>query len=59
MEITAVDAGDGVRAPPPFECRPGSGLDFFAGYWDTNLGTEIRNTPYANTAGRTDVEGEC
>ena len=28
------------------------------GYWDTNIGTEMKNTPYANTAGRIDVEGE-
>ena len=86
MEVTAVDTENDVRAPPPFECRPGSGPDFYSGnysrssllssscipvlnirsiiginqqgYWDTNFGTEMKNTPYANTAGRIDIEGE-
>jgi len=59
MEITAVDSSDGVRAPPPMECRPGSGPDFYSGFWDTSSGKEIKNTPYANTAGRIDIEGCC
>jgi len=59
MEITAVHAANDVRAPPPMECRPGSGSEFYSGYWDTNSGTEIKKTPYANTAGRIDVEGCC
>jgi hypothetical protein len=55
LEITAVNAADDVRAPPPFVCKPGI---VWSGYWDTNTGTEIKNTPYANTAGRIDVAGE-
>lgn len=57
MEVTAVSSGSQVRAPPPFECRPGSGPDNYSGYWNTNTGAEIKNTPYSNTAGRIDVEG--
>lgn len=59
MEVTAIHAANDVRAPPPFECRPRVGVDDFAGYWDTNSGSEVRNTPYSNTAGRIDVEGCC
>eukprot|EP00585_Thalassiosira_rotula_P010893 CAMPEP_0196140386 /NCGR_PEP_ID=MMETSP0910-20130528/7307_1 /TAXON_ID=49265 /ORGANISM="Thalassiosira rotula, Strain GSO102" /LENGTH=661 /DNA_ID=CAMNT_0041401237 /DNA_START=34 /DNA_END=2019 /DNA_ORIENTATION=+ len=60
MEVTAVSSTNQVRAPPPFECRPSSGgSNSYAGYWNTNTGTEIKNTPYSNTAGRIDVEGCC
>ncbi|KAL3811666.1 hypothetical protein ACHAXA_002760 [Cyclostephanos tholiformis] len=59
MEITAVDAANTVRAPPPLACRPGSGPDSYSGFWDTNTGTENKGTPYSNTAGRIDVEGCC
>ena len=59
MEITAVTAANEIRAPPPLECRPGSGPGFYAGYWDTNIGVEVNDNPYANTAGRIDVEGCC
>ncbi|KAL7531797.1 hypothetical protein ACHAWF_003913, partial [Thalassiosira exigua] len=59
MEVTAVSSYNDVRAPPPLECRPGSGPDSFSGYWNAATGTEAKNTPYANTAGRTDVEGCC
>lgn len=59
MEVTAISTLNKVRAPPPMECRPGSGPDFYSGYWDTTSGTEIKRTPYANTAGRIDVEGCC
>ena len=57
MEVTSVSSANQVRAPPPMECRPGSGTNFYAGYWDTSTGTEIKNTPYSNTAGRIDIEG--
>lgn len=59
MEITAVNAANTVRAPPPMECRPGSGPGSYAGFWNTNTGTENKQTPYANTAGRIDIEGCC
>lgn len=59
MESTAVDAGKGQRAPPPFTCRPGSGDAYYSGYWDTYSGTEVTDTPYSSTTGRTDVEGCC
>jgi hypothetical protein len=59
MESTAVDSGKGVRSPPPFTCRPGSGDGYYSGYWDTSSGTEITDTPYSSTTGRTDVEGCC
>ena len=57
MEVTAISSANQVRAPPPMECRPGSGYNFYAGYWDTFTGTEMKNTPYSNTAGRIDIEG--
>mmetsp|Transcript_16821 Transcript_16821/g.29668 ORF Transcript_16821/g.29668 Transcript_16821/m.29668 type:complete len:179 (+) Transcript_16821:792-1328(+) len=59
MEVTAISSANQVRAPPPMECRPGSGYNFYAGYWDTFTGTEMKNTPYSNTAGRIDIEGCC
>ncbi|KAL7541481.1 hypothetical protein ACHAXR_010960 [Thalassiosira sp. AJA248-18] len=59
MEVTAITTANRVRAPPPMECRPGSGPGFYSGYWDTGTGTEVKNTPYSNTAGRIDVEGCC
>jgi hypothetical protein len=59
MEITAVNAANTARAPPPLACRPGSGPDSYSGFWDTSTGTENRGTPYSNTAGRIDVEGCC
>lgn len=58
MEIYGVTAGNQLRAPPPFSCEPGTGLENYAGYWDIETGTEIKNSPYANSAGRTDTEGE-
>ena len=57
MEVTSVSSSTEVRAPPPLTCRPGTGLDHIAGYWNTNSGTVIKTSPYSNTAGRTDVEG--
>lgn len=59
MEVTAVHAASGVRSPPPLECKPGSGPDFYSGYWNTNSGTENKVIPYANTAGRIDIERCC
>jgi hypothetical protein len=59
MESTAVDSGKevGVRSPPPFTYRPGSGYGYYSGYWDTSLSTEISDTPYSSTEGLTDAEG--
>ena len=59
MKSTAVDSGKGVRAPPPFTCGPGSGEGYYSGYWDTSTGSQISDTPYSSTSGRTDVEGCC
>lgn len=61
MEITGVTTSsihDEGRAPPPFECRPVSDADPFTGYFDTNTGNEVADNPYANAAGRIDVEGK-
>ena len=59
MEIVAVDTAMGVRSPPPFECREGSGPGKYSGYWDTQSGREIKDTPYSNSIGRIDVESCC
>jgi len=59
MKTTAVDSGKGARDPPPFTCRPGSGIGYYSGYWATSTGSEITDTPYASVTGRTDVEGCC
>ena len=59
LEITAVDAGADVRSPPPLECRPKSDEDDFTGYWDSNIGAEVKISPYANSRGRIDIEGCC
>jgi len=59
METVAVDAAMGVRSPPPFECREGSGPGNYSGYWDTQSGREIKETPYSNSLGRIDVESCC
>ena len=59
MEITAIDSGKAARSPPPFTCEPGSGEGYHSGYWDTKTGTEITNTPYSSSTGRTDTEGCC
>ncbi|KAL7518476.1 hypothetical protein ACHAWX_003298 [Stephanocyclus meneghinianus] len=59
MEITAISSGNQVRAPPPFKCQAGTGEGFYAGYWDTETGTEVADIPYSNSNGRTDTEGCC
>jgi len=59
MEIYAVDAGTGARSPPPLECRPKTDEYPFSGYWDSNTGKEVTNSPYANSVGRIDIEGCC
>mmetsp|Transcript_1730 Transcript_1730/g.3706 ORF Transcript_1730/g.3706 Transcript_1730/m.3706 type:complete len:378 (-) Transcript_1730:122-1255(-) len=59
MEIYGVTAGNQLRAPPPLSCEPGTGLENYAGFWDTETGKEIKNSPYSNSAGRTDTEGCC
>lgn len=56
MEVTAVNGPIGDRLPPPFQCKPGRNN---AGYWDSSLGRIVTNAPYANAAGRTDIEGCC
>ena len=59
LEITATDAGKGARSPPPLECRPKRSEDDFTGYWDSNMGIEMKESPYANSLGRIDIEGCC
>ncbi|KAL3797245.1 hypothetical protein HJC23_004537 [Cyclotella cryptica] len=59
MEIIAISSGNQVRAPPPFKCEAGRGEGFYAGYWDTETGTEVADIPYSNSNGRTDTEGCC
>jgi hypothetical protein len=59
MEIKAIHSANKDRAPPPMECGPGSGPGSYSGFWDTNTGTEQKETPYANKGGRTDIEGCC
>lgn len=56
-EITAASAAVAELAPPPFQCKPGSGEGYHSGYWDS--GTLIANAPYSNKLGRTDTEGCC
>ena len=58
MEIIAISSGNQVRAPPPFKCEAGRGEGFYAGYWDTETGSEVADIPYSNSNGRTDTEGE-
>ena len=57
MQVTAVSRGTGVRAPPPLKCRRGTGEANYAGYWDTSSGRVVPDAPFANVAGRTDIEG--
>ncbi|EED91216.1 predicted protein [Thalassiosira pseudonana CCMP1335] len=59
MEITAATSDNQDRAPPPLHCKPGSGDGYYSGYYSSQTAMEITNTPYSNTAGRTDVEGCC
>mmetsp|Transcript_29769 Transcript_29769/g.54897 ORF Transcript_29769/g.54897 Transcript_29769/m.54897 type:complete len:635 (-) Transcript_29769:386-2290(-) len=59
MQVTAVSSGTQMRAPPPLKCKSGSGEEHYTGYWDTSSGREITDGPYANVAGRTDIEGCC
>jgi len=59
MEVEAIHSANKDRAPPPMECGPGSGPGSYSGFWDTNTGTEQKETPYANKGGRTDIEGCC
>ena len=57
MYVTAVTSGSQLRAPPPLKCKPGNGEDNHAGYWDFSSGRQVTNAPWANVAGRTDIEG--
>ena len=45
------------KNPPPFFCSPAKETDGFTGYWDYVLETENRDSPTANTNGKTDVQG--
>jgi len=56
MEVIAVNGPIGNSLPPPFQCKPGTNS---AGYWDSSLGKVVTNAPYANDAGRKDIEGCC
>ena len=57
METMAISSATEDRTPPPLECRPGSGPDNNAGYYDEVSATLIANAPYSNDAGRKDIEG--
>mmetsp|Transcript_21289 Transcript_21289/g.46201 ORF Transcript_21289/g.46201 Transcript_21289/m.46201 type:complete len:643 (+) Transcript_21289:160-2088(+) len=59
MEITAASVSSEERAPPPLQCKPGSGQFHHSGYWDASSGTLVANAPYSNDLGRTDTEGCC
>ncbi len=59
VQITAASNSTETSAPPPFQCKPGSGEGYFSGYWDAPNGPFVPNTKYANDLGRTDTEGCC
>jgi hypothetical protein len=59
VQITATSNSTDTSAPPPFQCKPGSGEGYFSGYWDAPNGPFVPNAKYANDLGRTDVEGCC
>jgi len=59
-EVTAID-GNIEKNVPPFTCRVRTiddGAEIFPGYYDSVEGVVIQSA-YANTLGRTDVEGCC
>ncbi|KAL9188612.1 hypothetical protein ACHAXT_006990 [Thalassiosira profunda] len=61
MNVTATD-GNIEKNAPPFTCRPKEydGLtEIFPGYFDFGDGNVVKQTAYANTVGRTDLEGCC
>lgn len=60
MEITAVN-GNIDEDIPPFTCRAKSysaGVEIFPGYYDS-FDDMVVETPFANTLGRTNIEGCC
>ncbi|KAL7542299.1 hypothetical protein ACHAXR_011641 [Thalassiosira sp. AJA248-18] len=60
MEMTAVD-GNIENNAPPFTCRArqfDGGQEIFPGYYDS-FDDVVIQSPYANSLGRTDVEGCC
>ena len=59
MQVTAVNSGTQVNAPPPFTCQQGTSEGNFAGYWDANAGRSVTNAEFANAFGRTDTQGCC
>jgi len=56
METTAV-SNEG-RGPPPFTCRPKTGDNDYAGFWDERSKT-TEFSAYSNAMGRLDIEGCC
>lgn len=59
VQITATSNSSETSVPPPFQCKPGSGVGYYSGYWEAPNGPFVPNTKYANDLGRTDVEGCC
>ncbi|KAL3758302.1 hypothetical protein ACHAWU_004267 [Discostella pseudostelligera] len=59
VQITASSNSSESSAPPPFQCKPGSGEGYYSGYWDAPNGPFVPNTEYSNDLGRTDTEGCC
>lgn len=54
----ASSTSTGQSAPPPLQCKPGSGQGSYSGYWDASSGLLLANAPYSNDSGRTDIEGK-
>jgi len=57
IEMMGVTAGSNTNDPPPLECWPGSGLNDYAGCWDSLSNSTVLIGAYATEAGRTDTEG--
>ena len=58
MQVTAVNSGTQVNAPPPLQCKPKDSVLDYSGYWDTTSGIHSL-AAYSNSLGRTDIEGCC
>ena len=54
----SIVVGGAVTTPPPFFCGPREFFPF-VGYYDSVSRTVQNNAPYANRAGRTDVQSCC
>ena len=59
MTLQATTGPVRPNAPPPRSGAPRSTSEPYTGYWDADAGAELAPYPYANSYGRTDVEGCC